>query len=147
MVAHRSPRAAADLAISLATPGPVALRRILCTHRDAVDGDELVQSFRRAGFDARGCADGEAALLEVVEFRPHACVFDLETAGIGGCELAHWVRALTGGLPFLIGLAGETGDDLDQIAASAGFDLVVERPADSDLLIGLLSGHRSSRSP
>jgi DNA-binding response OmpR family regulator len=103
--------------------------------------ESLARSFRTAGFDARGCADGAVALVEVTEFRPHACVLDLDTPGIGGCELAQWVRSETGGLTFLIAVADRLGDDLDRVATDAGFDLLLARPADTDLVIGLLGGH------
>jgi DNA-binding response OmpR family regulator len=113
---------------------------VLCTDRDSAGAESLARSFRQAGFDARGCADGPTALVEVTDFRPHACVIDLETPGIGGYELAQWVRSEVGGLTLLVGAADRTGDDLDRVAAEAGFDLVLTRPADTDLVIGLLGG-------
>jgi CheY-like chemotaxis protein len=116
-------------------------RRVLSTDRDLVRGESLVRSFQRAGLDARGCADGAAALVEVTDFRPQACVFDLETPGIGGCELAQWVRSEVGGLPFLIGMTSQTEHDLDEVAVGAGFDLLLIWPADTELLVGLLSRH------
>jgi two-component system, OmpR family, response regulator len=118
----------------------LAQRRILCTDRDPAGAESLARSFRTAGFDARGCADGALALREVTEFRPHACVLDLDTPGIGGCELAQWVRSEVGGLTFLIAVADRLGDNLDQIATDAGFDLLLARPADTELVIGLLGG-------
>ena len=128
-------------ALAPTLPARPAPRRVLCTDRDTSVAESLVRSIRLAGFDARACADGVAALVEVTEFRPHACILDLETPGIGGHELAQWVRSQVGGLTFLIGVADQTGDEVDRVAAEAGFDLVLCRPADSELVIGLLGGH------
>jgi CheY-like chemotaxis protein len=127
-------------AVQTTSPTPVQ-RRILCTDRDLAGVESLARSFRTAGFDARGCADGAAALDEVTEFRPHACVLDLDTPKIGGCELAQWVRSEVGGLTFLVAVADRPGDDLDRLATSAGFDLLLSRPVDTGLVIGLLGGH------
>jgi DNA-binding response OmpR family regulator len=77
----------------------------------------------------------------VTEFRPHACVLDLDTPGIGGCELAQWVRSEVGGLTFLIAVADRPRAGLDRVVADAGFDLLLARPADTELVIGLLGGH------
>jgi CheY-like chemotaxis protein len=114
---------------------------VLCCDRHAPSAELLARSLRGAGFDTRACSDGAAALVEVTDFRPHACVLDLETPGVGGWELAQWVRSEVGGLVFLIGAANGTDDELDRAAAAAGFDLVLARPADPGLVIGLLAGH------
>lgn len=126
--------------IEVPTVGCPSSRRILCADRDGSVAAVLAAALRRAGFDARGCFDGGAALVAVTEFRPHACVFDLETLGIGGCELAQWVRSVLGERVFLIGSADEIEDELDQTAATAGFDLLLPRPADAVLVAGLLAG-------
>src|SRR5512144_958761 len=72
---------------------PVPQRRVLCSDRHAPFAERLAGALRLAGFDARGCSDGSVALVEVTDFRPHACVLDLDTPGVGGCELAQWVRS------------------------------------------------------
>ena len=115
-------------------------RRVLCTDRHSALADSLAAALRRVGFDARGCDDGGVALVEVTEFRPQACVLDLEMPGIGGYELAQWVRSELGGAALLVGLTDHSGEDIDRLAEDAGFDLVLTRPADETLIIGLLAG-------
>ncbi len=121
-------------------PRRPAPRRILCTDREVAGAESLARSLRLGGFDARGCADGADALVEVTDFLPHACVLDIEMPGVGGYELAGWVRSEVGGLVFLIGVSDRVGDETDRIAVEAGFDLVLARPVDTNLVIGLLGG-------
>jgi CheY-like chemotaxis protein len=78
--------------------------------------------------------------VEVTDFRPHTCVLDLDTPGLGGYELARWARATIGGRVLLIAVADRTGDGIDRRAAGAGFDLVFDRPVDPVLIIGLAAG-------
>jgi CheY-like chemotaxis protein len=118
------------------------VRRILCADREAGAVESLVRALRLAGFDARGCADSAAALVEVTDFRPHACVLDLNTPGLGGYELARWARATVGDRVLLIAVTDRTGVGIDRRAAAAGFDLVFTRPADPVLVIGLAAGPR-----
>jgi CheY-like chemotaxis protein len=115
-------------------------RRVLCADRHAPLAAALAARLRRAGFDARGCADGAGALVAVTDFRPHGCVFDLETARVGGCELAQWVRSELGDRVILIGAADQITEDLERTAVEAGFDLLLDRPADAVLIAGLLAG-------
>lgn len=124
----------------LARVGGSSPRRILCADRESPVAAALASAFRQAGFNARGCDDGPAVIAEVTNFRPHGCVFDLETAGVGGCELAQWVRTKLGGLVILIGVADQIVDELDQAATAAGFDFLLSRPADVTLMMGLLAG-------
>lgn len=128
--------------VTVPSPVPAPRRRVLCSDRRAPLAEYLAAALRLAGFEARGCSDGSVALAEVTDFRPHACVLDLDTPGVGGCELAQWVRSELGGLVYLIGVADHTEDGLDWIAADAGFDLVLGRPLDAGLIVGLLAGHQ-----
>jgi CheY-like chemotaxis protein len=132
---HRDPTTT-----KLARVGGSSPRRILCVDRESLVAATLVSALRRAGFNARRCDDGPAALVEVTNFRPHGCVFDLEAAGLGGCELAQWARSELGELVILIGMADQIVDELDQTATAAGFDFLLARPADVTLMMGLLAG-------
>ena len=60
-------------------------------HRDCADS--MVLLLTAAGFEARACYDGPAALREVGAFRPGLCFLDLNMPGMDGDELAVKLRA------------------------------------------------------
>lgn len=83
-----------------------------------------------AGFRVRTCFGGAEALAAAEEFRPDACVLDIEMPGLDGYEVARRLRGRAGGPPVLATVTGR-GDDahLDR-AVHAGFDLHFTKPAD-----------------
>jgi CheY-like chemotaxis protein len=97
-----------------------------------------VDLLRLVGFDARACFDGPAALACAVEFRPHACVLDINMPRMDGYELARRLRALLGSV-YLIAVSAAFGPDHDRRMAASDFQLHLVKPADPAGLIGVLA--------
>src|SRR4051812_36969340 len=71
--------------------GPPLRVLVVDDNRDCADSTVLL--LRAAGFEARACYDGPAALQEVGPFRPGLCFLDLNMPGMDGDDLAVRLRA------------------------------------------------------
>jgi CheY-like chemotaxis protein len=90
---------------------------------------------KMAGFDVETAQDGLAALALARHTPPDIAILDLELPGISGCELARRLRAdpPTRQLP-LIAVTGHSQAERIDEARRAGFDSVLTKPCDPDLL-------------
>jgi DNA-binding response OmpR family regulator len=95
----------------------------------------LVTLFDLSGFDARGCLCGSTALATAPEFRPHACVLDINMPVMDGCELARRLREVLGPGVVLIALSGAAADDLEERVRGAGFDWTFTKPPEITRLL------------
>ncbi|MEO7335273.1 MAG: response regulator, partial [Caldimonas sp.] len=86
---------------------------------------------------------GRAALSEAKLFRPHVALLDIGMPDLSGYEVARRLRRepwATG--IHLIALTGRGQDDDRRQAAEAGFDNHLSKPADPDVLSGLILGNQ-----
>lgn len=107
---------------------PGAGVRVLCVDDTPDVVHTLVALFDLSGFDARGCLCGPTALATASEFRPHACVLDINMPVMDGCELARRLREVLGPEVVLIALSGAAADDLEERVQGAGFDRTFTKP-------------------
>jgi CheY-like chemotaxis protein len=111
--------------------------RVLCVDDNPDVAQLLVTFFNLSDCEARECHDGPSALAAAEEFRPHACVLDVNMPGMDGCELARRLRARFGVAVRLIALSGDDGEEHTQRVAAAGFDCSVTKPPDLGHLLAL----------
>ena len=73
--------------------------RILCVddNRDLADSEATFLTL--AGYDARACYGGQAALELAQTFHPRVCLIDLHMPGMDGDELAIRLRGKCHNLP------------------------------------------------
>lgn len=90
------------------------------------------------GFSVATAGDGEEAMRAVLADRPDVVVSDLRMPRCSGSELARRVTAARlSPRPVLVAATG--GDEpVRQEAELAGFDLVLQKPIDPAMLVGLL---------
>jgi CheY-like chemotaxis protein len=88
------------------------------------------------GYDVLTAADGNSAVNLAVSHRPDVIVMDLDLPGITGYEAARLIRGRneTARIPLIAATGYSQGTHLDQ-ARRAGFDSVLVKPCDPDLLI------------
>ncbi len=96
---------------------------------------------------AVGYHGGQA--LELSEtFDPHIVFLDLQMPVVDGFEAARSIRRSTrSDHPFLVALTALRGAAMEQEAISAGFDLYVHKPADTNVLLTLVANLEDRDSP
>jgi two-component system OmpR family response regulator len=112
--------------------------RVLCVDDQPDIALSLTTLLCLQGYAARACHDGPAALALAARFRPTVCVLDINMPVMDGFELATKLLDLLGPRTVLVAVTGQTGPDLPQKAADAGFDWMFAKPVDPDLLIKTL---------
>lgn len=82
------------------------------------------------GFDVETAFDPFSALDAAFQFRPDACVLDINMPGMTGYELAKRLRAMfPGNVPILATVTAYEDDSHMDRAVDAGFDLHFTKPA------------------
>jgi CheY-like chemotaxis protein len=114
--------------------------RVLCVDDQPSVAESLAAVLGVAGYDARACYDAPSAQAVAANFRPHACVLDLNMPRLDGYEVARWLRESMGRSVLLVALTVDPRPNLDRQAAEAGFDLVFLKSIDPDRLIRALDG-------
>jgi CheY-like chemotaxis protein len=91
---------------------------------------------RSAGFNVLTAADGQQAVAMVEAQRPDLVVMDLNLPGLSGIEVARVLRSReeTRDLP-LIAATGYSYDTETDGGRQAGFDAVIVKPCDPELLV------------
>lgn len=106
-------------------------RRIVIVddNRDLADLlSEVAASF---GLEVHTCYDGLQARSVISALRPQLAMLDISMPGIGGDELARWVRRQEGGEQIrLIALTGHSAADVRDVTRGGEFDLVLTKPLD-----------------
>lgn len=82
-----------DFSQTRAPGGWEASARILVVEDDAEIRNVLCVYLKYSGFEVRGAADGQEAMLAIPEFCPHLIVLDLMMRPVDGWEVLHWLRA------------------------------------------------------
>ena len=88
------------------------------------------------GYRVSTAADGLSAVAKAEELLPDLIVLDLELPGLTGFEVAQRLRATpaTSAIPLIAATGYSHARQLD-MARQSGFDAVVVKPCDPDLLV------------
>jgi CheY-like chemotaxis protein len=91
---------------------------------------------RAMGYEVSTAVDGLAALAQAERLHPDAIILDLELPRISGFEVARRLRANpeTEHIPLIAATGYSHVTQLDR-AREAGFDQIVVKPCDPDLLV------------
>lgn len=102
---------------------------------------------RLYGHEVRLAPGGAEALALLAGWEPDVALLDLLMPGVDGYELARLIRARAAGGPLLVAVTGVSGGACQEEARKAGFDRVLVKPVDPDVLTALLRDHAASLSP
>lgn len=124
---------AADELIAMAQP-PGKHILIVDDYPDALDIWAIY--LRSMGYRVSTAADGVGAIEQARMLHPDLIVLDLELPGISGFDAAKWLRAHaeTRDVPLIAATGYSHMRQLD-LAREAGFDQVVVKPCDPDMLV------------
>lgn len=106
---------------------------------------------RAAGFTVLTAGDGRTALQRATGELPDLVVLDIELPGISGDQVSRTLRAQpsTSGIPQIAATGSARAGRLD-LERLSGFDLVLHKPCDPDVLVAevrrLLAQRRSPRA-
>jgi excisionase family DNA binding protein len=108
--------------------------RVLVVH-DRAEAGALISLVMRAGFEAYGASSGLGAGLAIAEHRPDAVLFDLSAIEVDPWAAIAELRAnaFSARLPALAA-ANPRDEKQQRRAAAAGFDAVVHKPLELDIL-------------
>lgn len=117
------------------TPNPPGKHILIVDdYADALDIWEIYLS--AAGYRVSTAIDGASAIAKAHQLLPDLIVLDLELPGISGFEAARALRsdAETADIPLIAATGYSHLRQLD-LAREVGFDAVVVKPCDPDMLI------------
>jgi CheY-like chemotaxis protein len=115
-------------------------------HPDAADA--LAAVLELLGCPVRACYDGESALAEAADFRPHVCLLDLVMPVMDGLELAARLKERAGPRPLMLVATTALGDlEARTRTAVAGFHYHLTKPVDVVRLIEALTRLRDILGP
>ena len=108
---------------------------------DTVDAAEsLALLFDTLGHETHTAFDGEQALAAAEKYAPHIIFLDLDMPIRDGYEAARSIRKSEfTDWPFIVALTGQSGADVQQRTNAAGFDFYMQKPADTNALLALVS--------
>lgn len=104
---------------------------------DYVDALDIWAIYLRSiGYSVSTAADGPSAVAKAEELLPDLIVLDLELPGLTGFEVATRLRAnpATAAIPLVAATGYSHARQLD-LARASGFDAVVVKPCDPDVLV------------
>jgi CheY-like chemotaxis protein len=98
--------------------------------------DVWAMFLRSVGYEVSTASDGAAALAQAQQLLPDLIVLDLELPRISGYDVAKQLRAnpLTHSIPLIAATGYSHVRQLDR-ALEAGFDRIVVKPCDPNLLV------------
>jgi len=115
-------------------------RRILVVD-DNRDARQLLRTILELdGHEVQDTGDATTAVRLAVEWTPDVALIDIGLPDIDGYEVARRIRKRLGGAVRLIALTGYGEAEARRLAADAGFDEHVVKPADPDRLSELIAG-------
>ena len=126
---------------------PVSAQRALVVEDNADAADMLSELLGLWGYDVRAAQSGEEGVSLAASFRPHVVLLDIGLPGMDGFEVARRLRATwPTSTALLIGVSGYGQEADRRKAEEAGIDHQLMKPLDPQVLQGLLSRSRASRS-
>jgi CheY-like chemotaxis protein len=112
--------------------------RVLVVDDDADTAESLAEVLTLHGFPANAATDGESALRAASSDQPDVVFTDLAMPEMDGFELANRLRQLAAPKrPLLVAITGCYNEVVT--GAQSYFDLVVNKPIDPALLVGVLN--------
>ncbi len=127
---HQAP--GRDHAVHIASP-PLQIRVVVAD--DNVDAaDTIAMLLEPLGCDVRTAYGGEAAVREVLAFKPHVVLLDLGMPDVDGFEACRRMRE-AGAHTSIVALTGWGQDDDRRRTTTAGFDAHLVKPVDPDALV------------
>ncbi|MBA2964333.1 PAS domain-containing protein [Ramlibacter sp. CGMCC 1.13660] len=119
---------------------PVAPRRVLVVDDNPDGAQSLALVLETRGHTARVVHDGAAALDLAASWQPDVILLDIGLPGMSGYEVARRLAAQPWRSQMLVvALSGWAPTDHSALAASAGFDARLVKPADIDALARLVA--------
>ena len=108
---------------------------------DGVDSAEtLALLFKTLGHETHTVFDGDQALAAAEKYVPHIIFLDLDMPVRDGYEAARLIRQSNfTDHPFIVALTGQSGVDVQRRTDAAGFDFYMQKPADINALLALVS--------
>jgi CheY-like chemotaxis protein len=131
-----SPQAPSDGVKAPDNPGRKL--RVLVVDDNVDAATTLGDLVRAQGHDVRLAHDGPAALAAAVEQRPEIIFLDIGLPGMDGYEVARRLRAANASPAKLVALTGYGQEADRRRAAEAGFTQHLVKPAQPDVVLGLL---------
>jgi PAS domain S-box-containing protein len=129
--------APADLAGAHASRSLGGLRVLVVDdNRDAADAMMLLVS--QLGGDVRVAYDGLSALAVLDEFQAAVVLLDIGMPGLDGYQTCRQIRERQGAAVCVVAVTGWGQEQDRQLAAQAGFDAHMTKPADPEQLVELL---------
>jgi CheY-like chemotaxis protein len=118
---------------------------VLVVEDDPIYGHFIVSTLRDAGHQVTLANDGARALEEARALAPDAVILDLRLPDGSGYDVASALRRdVLGPASVIIVLTASRYPSLDD-AAAVGVDLVLSKPTDAALVIGLVEHVRERR--
>ena len=116
---------------------------IVDDYKDALDVWAIY--LRALGYQVSTAGDGAAALAEAERLHPDLIVLDLELPRVSGFDVARRLRANpnTAHIPLIAATGYSHVTQLDR-ARAAGFDQIVVKPCDPELLVEEIERHLSA---
>jgi CheY-like chemotaxis protein len=113
--------------------------RVLIVDDNKDASDSLGTLLGMVGFATRVHHSGKAALAELEQFEPEACILDISMPEMDGCELAKALRSLLEGNDLLLVAVTALGaQDALQRTTDAGFDRHLVKPANPQDILDIL---------
>jgi len=139
-----TPAAAPRRAIGLAEGQP---RLCVLIVEDRLENRMLLrQILERFHFDLREVSDGQSAIVQVEEWRPHLVWMDVRMPGMDGLQATRAIRANSGDpQPKIIAMTAHVLDEERQRARAAGCDDFLCKPYREDDIVNLLAKHLGLR--
>jgi len=120
-------------------PQPTSKSRILLIDDNVDAVHTLRQLLEDAGHVVAEAHTGERGLAVAELFTPNVVVIDIGLPGIDGFKVAQEIRAQPAtSTSLLVALSGYTSDAMQQRGHDAGFDRYLTKPADIDVLEGMI---------
>jgi two-component system CheB/CheR fusion protein len=121
------------------------VRRVLVVEDNSDASESLQRLLTLWGHEVVAVSDGPTAVERARKFRPEVVLCDLQLPGsMNGYAVASAIREDSGlAAPFLIALTGFGQPDDRKRSLAAGFDRHITKPADFEMLRGLLQGELS----
>ena len=117
-------------------------RRILIAEPDALVAQSVAALLVSHAYEVEAVESTEQAVLALERFQPDVAMLDIERHELAGLNAARLLRRERPGRHriLLLALIGATDNVWRDAAHAAGFDVVVPKPVDTELLVELLEG-------
>ncbi|MEX3686474.1 response regulator [Paraburkholderia sp. BR14263] len=122
--------------------------RVLIVDDMTATAESLEAFLRIHGHQVQRASDGPTALLQARAFLPEVILLDIGLPGMSGFEVAQHLRA-DEALPrsLIIAISGYSQEDHRNRASDAGIDHYLVKPADLNVLIGIIEDYGQSKTP